>query len=87
MNKDNWLDEKQTQFLIETIRKNVWFEVNPNVRVDTWSNFHESPDLLRNYLCKDGSGYIRGYYDGDTLYVKRFHLRDEAWVDSPPMQS
>lgn len=82
MNTTNLLDEQQTLLLIETIGKNVWFEANPGIQVAAWSNFHESPDLLCTYLCKDGSGYIRGYYDGGTLYVKRFHLRDEAWTDS-----
>lgn len=81
MNENDPIDAKQTQLLIETIGKNAWFNANPGVRVDAWSNFHEAPDALRNYLCKDGSGYIRGYYDGSTFYVKRFHLRDEEWTD------
>jgi hypothetical protein len=81
MNKTALIDEKQTKLLIETIGKNAWFDANPDLRVDAWSNFHQSPDLLRNYLCKDGSGYIRGYYDGGTFYIKRFHLRDEEWTD------
>ena len=82
MNKYALIDEKQTELLIETIEKNAWFNANPGVRVDAWSNFHQSPDVLRNYSCKDGSGYIRGYYDGaGTLYVKKFHLRDEEWTD------
>lgn len=83
MNQNDQMNEKQTELLIDTIGKNAWFDANPSVRVAAWSNFHRSPDVLRNYLCKDGSGYIRGYYDGSTLYVKRFHLRDEEWTDSP----
>lgn len=87
MNKNDSINEKQKELLIETIGKNAWFDANPGVRVDTWGNFHQSPDMLRNYLCQDGSGYIRGYFDGGTLYVKRFHLRDEEWTDSQSAQS
>ena len=83
MNQNDQMNEKQTELLIDTIGKNAWFDPNRSVRVAAWSKFHQSPDVLRNYLCKDGSGYIRGYYDGITLYVKRFHLRDEEWIDSP----
>ena len=82
MNKNALINEKQTKLLIETIGKNAWFNAPAGVGVDAWTNFHQSPDVLRNYLCKDGSGYIRGYYDGaGTLYVKKFHLRDEEWTD------
>jgi hypothetical protein len=88
MNKNALINEEQTKLLIETIGKNAWSGAAPVVRVDAWSNFHQSPDSLRNYLCKDGSGYIRGYCDGDgTFYVKRFHLRDEEWTDSQSAQS
>ena len=87
MNKNALITEKQTKLLIETIGKNAWSNAT-DVRVDVWSNFHESPDVLRNYLCKDGSGYIRGYYDGaGVFYVKRFHLRDEEWSDPQSSQS
>jgi hypothetical protein len=80
MNKNSLLNDKQTQLLIETIGKNGWCSADSSLRLDVWSNFLESPDVLRNYLCKDGSGYIRGYYDGaGTFYVMRFHLRDEEW--------
>lgn len=79
------LNEEQTRLLIETIRKNEWCPADLSVRVDQWSNFRQSPDVLRNYLCKDGSGYVRGYYDGQgTFYVMRFHLRDEEWTDPQP---
>ncbi len=88
MSKNAMINEKQTKLLIETIGRNAWFSGDPGVRVDVWSNFHESPDSLRNYLCKDGSGYIRGYYDGTgILYVKKFHLRDEEWSDPHSSQS
>jgi hypothetical protein len=81
MNENARINEMQTMLLIETIRKNAWSSA-ADVRVDVWSNFHKSPDVLRNYLCKDGSGYIRGFYDGaNTFYVKRFHLRDEEWTE------
>ncbi len=87
MNNNTLINEKQTKLLIETIGKNGWSGA-ADVRVDAWSNFCESPDVLRNYLCKDGSGYIRGYYDGaGTFYVKRFHLRDEEWTDLRSSQS
>jgi len=76
------MNEIQEQLVIDTIRKNGWWEADPGIHVEVWSNFRLSADLLRNYLCKDGSGYIRGYYDGaSTLYVKKFHLRDEEWTD------
>ncbi len=76
------LNDKQTKLLIETIAKNEWCRANPDVHLDVWSNFHESPDLLKNYLCKDGSGFVRGFYNGQgTFYVMRFHLRDEEWTD------
>lgn len=87
MNKNELINEKQTHLLIETIGKNAWAN-DASVRVDVWANFHASPDVLRNYLCKDGSGYIRGYYDGAGIfYVKRFHLRDEEWADPRSSQS
>ena len=87
MNNTLLINENQTQLLIDTIAKNAW-SVSAKLRVDAWSNFHESPDVLRNYLCHDGSGYIRGYYDGkDVFYVKRFHLRDEEWVDPVSSQA
>ena len=86
MNKNAQINEKQTKLLLETIGKYAWS--GADVRVDVWSNFHESPDVLRNYLCKDDSGYIRGYYDGlGTFYVKRFHLRDDEWTDPRSSQS
>lgn len=83
MNKNSLLNKQQTELLMETIEKNAWFDINPSIHMVVWSNFNPPLDALRNYLCKDGSGYIRGYYDGaDTFYVKRFHLRDEEWTDS-----
>ncbi len=83
MGKNAALNEKQMQLLIETIGKNEWFRAAAELRFDLWSNFRESRDLLRNYLCKDGSGYIRGFYNGQgTFYVLRFHLRDEEWTDA-----
>ena len=88
MNKNTLFSEKQTGLLLETIGKNAWFDANPNVHVVVWSNVQPPLDVLKNYLCKDGSGYIRGYYDGTgTFYVKRFHLRDEAWTDLQSVQS
>ncbi len=88
MNAPLRMNEIQEQLVIETVGKNAWWSGTPDIRVDVWSNFHQSPDFLRNYLCKDGSGYIRGYYDGaGTLYVKKFHLRDEEWTDSQSSQS
>ncbi len=87
MKKNPEINEKQIKLLIETIGKNAWGSADLGVRVVAWSNFQQSPDVLRNYLCKDGSGYIRGYYDGGTFYVKRFHLRDEEWTDSESTQS
>ena len=80
MNENALMDEKQTKLLIETIGKNGWCSTDSSIRLDVWSNFTQSPDVLRNYLCKDGSGYIRGYCDGaGTFYVMKFHLRDEEW--------
>jgi len=88
MNPNTPMDAKQLWLVIETARKNAWWSEHPSVRIDTWSNFHQSPNLLRNYLCKDGSGYIRGYYDGaGTLFVKQFHLRDEEWADPQSSQA
>jgi|WetSurMetagenome_2_1015567.scaffolds.fasta_scaffold1614356_1 hypothetical protein len=82
MSKDSGLNEAQTQLLMETIRKNEWANAGQTIQFKTWANFSLSPDFLRNYLCQDGSGYIRGYYDGTgTFYLKRFHLRDEEWTD------
>ncbi len=76
------LNKEQTQLLMDAIGKNEWCPAHSDVRLDVWSNFHQSPDVLRNYLCKDRSGYVRGYYDGQgTFYVMRFHLRDEEWTD------
>jgi hypothetical protein len=87
MNENARMNEKQTKLLIDTIGKNDWSTAT-DLRFDVWSNFHESPDVLRNYLCKDGSGYIRGFYDGSkTFYVKKFHLRDEEWADPHSPQS
>ena len=81
------MNEKQTTLVKQAIEKNTWWDGDPDIRLDVWSNFHQSPDSLRNYLCKDGSGYIRGYYDGaGILYVKRYHLHDEEWTDSPSAQ-
>jgi hypothetical protein len=88
MNKNSAMDEKQLRLVAETIRKNEWCAADRDIRLDVWSNFHQSPDVLRNYLCKDGSGYIRGFYDGvGTFFVKRFHLRDEEWTDPAPSSS
>lgn len=82
MIKSSSLNQKQMQLLIETIGKNDWSSAEQGIRIDAWSNFHQSPEVLRNYLCKDGSGYIRGYFDElGTFYVMRFHLRDEEWTD------
>jgi hypothetical protein len=82
MSKNTLLNDKQTKLLIETIGKNEWCLADPDVRLDVWSNFQQAPGLLKNYLCKDGSGYIRGFYNGQgTFYVMRFHLRDEEWTD------
>lgn len=82
MNKNSAMNEKQTRLVAETISKNGWCGATLDIRLDVWSNFHQSPEVLRNYLCKDGSGYIRGYYDGQgTFYVMRFHLRDAEWTD------
>lgn len=87
VSKNEQINEKQTKLLIDTIGKNDWSSA-ADLRVDVWSNFRESQDVLRNYLCKDGSGYIRGFYDGlNTFYVKRFHLRDEEWADPRSSQS
>ena len=85
MNESNLMNEKQTKLLTETIEKNEWFTSTPNIRLDVWSNFHKSQAVLQNYLCKDGSGFIRGYYDGaGTLFVMRYHLRDEEWRETSP---
>lgn len=82
MGKDSGLNEAQTKLLLETIRKNEWASADQTIQLVSWANFSQPPDFLRNYLCKDGSGYIRGYYNGTgTFYVKRFHLRDEEWTD------
>jgi hypothetical protein len=79
------MDEKQIKLLTETIKKNAWFQVDPGLRLDVWSNLPQSPVVLRNYLCKDGSGFIRGWYDGaGVFYVMRFHLRDEEWREAEP---
>lgn len=87
MNKNGQISETQTKLLIETIGKNDWSSA-VDLHVDVWSNFHDTQDVLRNYLCNDGSGYIRGFYDGkNTFYVKRFHLRDEEWADPLSSQS
>lgn len=76
------MHEQQRELLNATIQKNAWCGDRVEIRVDVWSNFRYSPDLLRNYLCRDGSGYVRGYYDGaGTFYIKRFHLRDEEWME------
>ncbi len=88
MNKNSAMDEKQTWLVAETISKNEWCGADLEIRLDVWSNFHQSPDVLRTYLCKDGSGYIRGYYDGaGTFFVQRFHLRDEVWTEPQPSPS
>jgi len=84
MNQNISMNEKQIDLLTETIRKNGWCLPTQDVRVEVWSKFDQAPDLLKNYLCKDGSGYVRGYYDGvGIFYVMRYHLRDEEWRDSP----
>ncbi|MBI5305721.1 MAG: hypothetical protein HY868_26570 [Chloroflexi bacterium] len=76
------MNEKQTWLVIEAISKNEWCGTNRDIRLDLWSNFRGSPDVLRNYLCKDRSGYIRGYYDeAGIFYVMRFHLRDDEWTE------
>lgn len=88
MNKPAGLTEAHTKLLLETIRKNEWARAEQTLALQTWVNFHQSPEVLRNYLCKDGSGYIRGYYDGSgTFYIQRFHLRDEEWADPFATQS
>jgi hypothetical protein len=88
MNENPPMDAEQVKLIIETVGKNGWWSADPDIHVDTWSHFDQSPDLLRNYLCRDGSGYIRGYYDGaGTLYIKKFHLRDEEWTDLQSSQS
>ena len=75
------IDEKQIKLLTETIEKNAWSSTALGVRVVAWSSLLQSSDVLRNYMCNDGSGYIHGYYDGaGTFYVKRFQLRDETWT-------
>ncbi len=82
MNKTFDLSEAQTKLLVDTIRKNEWVSKEQAFSLLTWADFHQSPEVLRNYLCKDASGYIRGYYDGAGIfYVKRFHLRDQEWTD------
>lgn len=82
MDKNSGLTEAQCKLLSETLRKNEWASSDQAILFVTWANYHASPEVLRNYLCKDGSGYIRGYYDRTgTFYVKRYHLRDEEWAD------
>lgn len=82
MSDNNSLDEKQTKLLVETIGQNDWCEAGTRLKVDVWSNRHESAGAVRTFLCEDGSGYVRGLYDGQgTFYVMRFHLRDEMWTD------
>lgn len=76
------MNEQQRVLLKDTIQKNGWCGDGVEIRLEVWSNFRDSADLLRNYLCRDGSGYIRGYYDGaGTFYIKRYHLRDEEWSE------
>lgn len=76
------MKELQVQLLTETVRKNIWCGNQASIRFDVWSNYAASSDVLRTYLCNDGSGYVRGFYDGDgTFYVKRYHLRDEEWME------
>jgi hypothetical protein len=82
MNESTGMNEKQTKLLTETIQENDWVGAASNIQLDVWSHFHKSAAVLKNYLCKDGSGFIRGYYDGaGTFYVMRYHLRDEEWRD------
>lgn len=79
------MNEQQRELLYDTIQKNGWCGDTVGIRLEVWANFRDSPDLLRNYLCRDGSGYIRGYYDGaGTFYIKRYHLRDEEWLEEIP---
>lgn len=80
MDKNSALNEKQTWSVIEAISKNEWCGVTRDIRLDVWSNFRGSPDVLRNYLRKDGSGYIRGYDEAGIFYVMKFHLRDDEWT-------
>lgn len=77
------ISENQIKLLTETIEKNAWGSTHLGLRVVAWSSLLQSSDVLRNYLCKDGSGYIHGYYDGaGTFYIKQFQLRDETWAAS-----
>jgi hypothetical protein len=81
MKNNAQINEKQTKLLIEAITKNAWSNA-ADIRVAAWSNYHASQDVIKNYMCQDGSGYVRGFYDGaGTFFVKRFHLRDEEWAD------
>jgi hypothetical protein len=83
MSKDSGLNEGQIKLLTETVQKNGWASADQFIQFETWTNFSQTPNLLRNYLCKDGSGFIRGYYDEvGIFYIKRFHLRDEEWTDA-----
>lgn len=84
MNENSTMTEKQTWSVIQAISKNGWCAPHQDIRLEMWSNFRGASELLRNYLCKDGSGYIRGYFDGaNTFYVMKFHLRDEEWTNPP----
>lgn len=82
------MNEQQVKLVRETIQKNTWCGDDLSIHLDVWSNFPDSQDLLRTYLCNDGSGYIRGYFDGvGTFYVNKFHLRDEEWTEAPTPQA
>ena len=79
---DSAMNEKQTWLVIKTISQNEWCGANRDIRLAVWSSYPGSPEVLRNYLCKDRSGYLRGYYDGvGTFYVMKFHLRDDEWAE------
>ena len=88
MHSNSQMTNKLTWLVIGAISKNEWCGTNEDIRLAMWSEFPGSPDVLRNYLCRDGSGYVRGYYDGEgTFYVERFHLRDEMWTEEKPSSS
>ena len=69
MNQNALLNDKQTQLLIETIGKNGWCSADPGVQLDVWSNFPKSPDVLRNYLCKDGVDTSGAITMGPVLFM------------------
>ena len=88
MNTNSTMTDKQTWLVIQAISKNGWCTPDQDIRLEMWANFRGASELVRNYLCKDGSGYIRDYYDGaSTFYVMKYHLRDEEWTNLPSAQS